>query len=61
MQVAADAPALNGASATVALNVGAFAGPLVAGFATVSFADYRAAAVVSAMLAAAALVRVTSS
>jgi MFS transporter, DHA1 family, chloramphenicol resistance protein len=61
MQVAADAPALNGASATVALNVGAFAGPLIAGFATAAFADYRAAAVVSALLAAAALVRVTSS
>lgn len=56
MHVAADAPALNGASATVALNVGAFAGPLLAGTATATTGDYRAAAVVSAVLAATALI-----
>ncbi|WP_329461122.1 hypothetical protein [Streptomyces sp. NBC_01431] len=34
MHVAADAPSLNGAFATVALNAGAFLGPLLAGAAT---------------------------
>ena len=55
MHVAADAPALNGASATVALNVGAFAGPLLAGAATTATTDYRAAAVVSAATALSAV------
>ncbi len=57
MHVAADAPALNGASATVALNVGAFAGPLLAGATTEATGDYRTAAAVSATLAATAMMR----
>jgi DHA1 family chloramphenicol resistance protein-like MFS transporter len=52
LRVAADAPALGGAFATAALNVGAFAGPLLAGAATSGTGDPRAAAWVSAALAA---------
>ncbi|WP_442818854.1 Cmx/CmrA family chloramphenicol efflux MFS transporter [Streptomyces sp. NBC_01235] len=54
MRVASHAPSLSGAFATVALNVGAFLGPLLAGVATGAADDYRGAAWVSAGLAAAA-------
>ncbi|MET9438583.1 Cmx/CmrA family chloramphenicol efflux MFS transporter [Streptomyces sp. NPDC006551] len=56
LHVAADAPSLNGAFATVALNTGAFVGPLLAGAATETTGDYRDAVWVSAALAATALV-----
>jgi DHA1 family chloramphenicol resistance protein-like MFS transporter len=56
MHVASDAPALNGAFATVALNVGAFVGPLLAGAVTGSTGDAQGAPWVSAGLATAALV-----
>lgn len=56
MRVASDAPSLSGAFATVALNVGAFLGPLSAAVATRTAADYRAAPWVSAVLAAGAIV-----
>lgn len=55
LRVAADAPSLSGAFATVALNVGAFLGPLTAAVATRVAVDYRAAPWVSAVLAAAAI------
>ncbi|MFE4869821.1 Cmx/CmrA family chloramphenicol efflux MFS transporter [Streptomyces sp. NPDC056682] len=55
MHVAADAPSLSGAFATVALNAGAFLGPLLAGAATGATGDYRHAAWVSAALAATAI------
>ncbi len=55
MHVAADAPSLNGSFATVALNAGAFLGPLLAGAATGATGDYRDAAWVSAALAATAI------
>ncbi|MFD1152110.1 Cmx/CmrA family chloramphenicol efflux MFS transporter, partial [Saccharothrix hoggarensis] len=58
MHVAAHAPSLSGAFATVALNVGAFAGPLLAGAVTGTTGDYRDAAWVSAGLAATAIVLV---
>ncbi|MFY7634725.1 Cmx/CmrA family chloramphenicol efflux MFS transporter [Streptomyces sp. NY05-11A] len=54
MRVASHAPSLSGAFATVALNVGAFLGPLLAGAATGAADDYRGAAWVSAALATAA-------
>ncbi|MGX1132401.1 DHA1 family chloramphenicol resistance protein-like MFS transporter [Streptomyces glaucescens] len=56
LKVAADAPALGGAFATSALNVGAFAGPLLAGAATSGTGEPRAAAWVSAALAATGVV-----
>lgn len=56
MVVAARAPSLGGSFATVALNAGAFLGPLLAGMATETTHDYRHAAWVSAALAAAAAV-----
>lgn len=56
LRVASDAPSLSGAFATVALNVGAFLGPLSAAVATRTAADYRAAPWVSAVLACGALV-----
>ncbi|MFF5426204.1 MULTISPECIES: Cmx/CmrA family chloramphenicol efflux MFS transporter [unclassified Streptomyces] len=49
------APALGGASATVALNAGAFAGPLLAAAASGATGDHRAAAGTSAALAVLAL------
>ncbi|MFF0227343.1 Cmx/CmrA family chloramphenicol efflux MFS transporter [Streptomyces sp. NPDC004629] len=52
MQVASDAPSLGGSFATVTLNTGAFLGPLFAGAVTGATGDYRAAAWVSAALAA---------
>jgi DHA1 family chloramphenicol resistance protein-like MFS transporter len=55
LRVASDAPALGGSFATAALNVGAFAGPLLAGTATETLGDYRAAAWISAALAVAAI------
>ncbi|WP_367128567.1 Cmx/CmrA family chloramphenicol efflux MFS transporter [Saccharothrix sp. HUAS TT1] len=51
VRLASDAPSLGGAFATVALNVGAFAGPLVVGATT----DHRGAPWVSAVLAAVAV------
>lgn len=54
MRVASGAPALSGSFATVALNAGAFLGPLLAGIATGAMADYRGAAWVSTALAATA-------
>nr|WP_307821554.1 Cmx/CmrA family chloramphenicol efflux MFS transporter [Streptomyces coffeae] len=54
MRVASDAPALSGAFATAALNVGAFAGPLAAEAAAGALGDYRGAVWVSAALAATA-------
>ncbi|MEV6107415.1 Cmx/CmrA family chloramphenicol efflux MFS transporter [Streptomyces sp. NPDC051940] len=56
MHTASAAPALGGSFATVALNAGAFLGPLLAGAATEATGDYRDAAWVSAALAAAAAV-----
>jgi MFS transporter, DHA1 family, chloramphenicol resistance protein len=56
MHVASDAPSLNGSFATVALNAGAFLGPLIAGAVTRASGDYRDAAWVSAALAATAAV-----
>lgn len=47
---------LSGSFATVALNAGAFLGPLLAGIATATTHDYRDAAWVSAVLAATAAV-----
>lgn len=54
LRVATQAPSLSGSFATVALNVGAFLGPLLAGTATGATGDYRRAAWVSAALAATA-------
>lgn len=56
MFVASRAPSLSGSFATVALNAGAFLGPLLAGIATATTHDYRDAAWVSAVLAATAAV-----
>ncbi|QQQ73395.1 MFS transporter [Saccharothrix sp. 6-C] len=56
LRVASDAPSLGGAFATVALNVGAFAGPPAAAVATGVAGDYRAAPWVSAALAGGAVV-----
>nr|WP_225994247.1 Cmx/CmrA family chloramphenicol efflux MFS transporter [Actinomadura rudentiformis] len=58
MHTASDAPSLNGSFATVALNVGAFAGPLLAGIASETTGDHRSAIWVSAVLAALAIVAV---
>jgi DHA1 family chloramphenicol resistance protein-like MFS transporter len=55
MNVASDAPSLGGSFATVALNLGAFAGPLLAGGVTGRTGDYRHAAWISAVLAAIAV------
>ncbi|CAL9332053.1 Cmx/CmrA family chloramphenicol efflux MFS transporter [Streptomyces sp. enrichment culture] len=55
MYVASGAPALGGSFATVALNTGAFLGPLLAGAATGVTGDYRDAAWVSAAAAAVAV------
>ena len=56
LHVADRAPTLGGAFATAALNVGAFAGPLLAAAVTGATHDYRDAAWTSAALAAAAVV-----
>ncbi|MFG2007148.1 Cmx/CmrA family chloramphenicol efflux MFS transporter [Spirillospora sp. NPDC048911] len=56
MRAAADAPTMNGSFATVALNAGAFLGPLLAGLASETFGDPRSAVWVSAVLAVAAVV-----
>jgi DHA1 family chloramphenicol resistance protein-like MFS transporter len=56
MHVASDAPSLGGSFATVALNVGAFLGPVLAGFVTEATSDYRHAIWISAGAAAAVVV-----
>jgi DHA1 family chloramphenicol resistance protein-like MFS transporter len=56
MHVASDAPTLGGSFATVALNVGAFLGPVLAGFVTEATSDYRHAIWISAGAAATAVV-----
>ncbi|WP_199440169.1 Cmx/CmrA family chloramphenicol efflux MFS transporter [Umezawaea beigongshangensis] len=61
VQVATDAPTLSGSFATVALNAGAFAGPLLAGAVAGTTGDHRDAAWVSAVLAAAATAVVLTS
>ncbi|WP_275558314.1 Cmx/CmrA family chloramphenicol efflux MFS transporter [Streptomyces sp. 5-6(2022)] len=61
MRVAPQAPSLGGSFATVALNAGAFLGPLIAGAATGATGDYRDAAWVSAALAATAVAAVAAS
>jgi DHA1 family chloramphenicol resistance protein-like MFS transporter len=61
MHVASHAPSLSGSFATVALNAGAFLGPLLAGVATETTGDYRSAMWVSAALAATAVVIIAAS
>ncbi|MBI0376539.1 Cmx/CmrA family chloramphenicol efflux MFS transporter, partial [Streptomyces albiflaviniger] len=61
MHVAPQAPSLGGSFATVALNAGAFLGPLIAGLATGTTGDYRDAAWVSATLATTAAATVAAS
>ncbi|MEV0593438.1 Cmx/CmrA family chloramphenicol efflux MFS transporter [Nonomuraea cavernae] len=61
MFVASRAPSLSGSFATVALNAGAFLGPLLAGITTETTHDYRHAAWVSAALAATAAVVLVAS
>jgi DHA1 family chloramphenicol resistance protein-like MFS transporter len=56
MHAASRAPSLSGSFATVALNIGAFLGPLLAGVATQSTEDYRHAVWVSTVMAAMAVV-----
>ncbi|HET6286226.1 MAG TPA: Cmx/CmrA family chloramphenicol efflux MFS transporter [Amycolatopsis sp.] len=51
MHVASGAPTLGGSFATVALNAGAFLGPVLAGFVTGSTGDYRHAIWISAAIA----------
>ncbi|MER8155464.1 Cmx/CmrA family chloramphenicol efflux MFS transporter [Streptomyces sp. NPDC094472] len=55
MHTASQAPSLGGSFATVALNAGAFLGPLSAGVVTETTGDYRGAVWVSAALAATAV------
>ncbi|QXV56858.1 Cmx/CmrA family chloramphenicol efflux MFS transporter [Amycolatopsis sp. TNS106] len=50
MHVAPGAPTLGGSFATVALNAGAFLGPVLAGFVTESTGDYRYAMWISAAI-----------
>ncbi|MGW7603635.1 Cmx/CmrA family chloramphenicol efflux MFS transporter [Streptomyces sp. AgN23] len=61
MRTASRAPSLSGSFATVALNAGAFLGPLVAGVVTETTGDYRGAVWVSAALAATAVGAVAAS
>lgn len=61
MRMASQAPSLGGSFATVALNAGAFLGPLVAGVVTETTGDYRGAVWVSAALAATAVAAVAAS
>ncbi|AEM87122.1 Cmx/CmrA family chloramphenicol efflux MFS transporter [Streptomyces violaceusniger] len=61
MRTASQAPSLGGSFATVALNAGAFLGPLVAGLVTETTGDYRGAVWVSAALAATAVGAVAAS
>lgn len=61
MQVASRAPSLSGSFATVALNVGAFLGPLIAGLATESTGDYRWAVWVSVVMATEAVLLIAIS
>ncbi|GAA2073124.1 Cmx/CmrA family chloramphenicol efflux MFS transporter [Actinomadura alba] len=61
MHVASRAPSLSGSFATVALNAGAFVGPLLAGVATETTDDYRRAVWVSAVMAATAVVIIVAS
>ncbi|RSM56027.1 chloramphenicol efflux pump [Amycolatopsis sp. WAC 01376] len=51
MHVAPEAPTLGGSFATVALNAGAFLGPVLAGLVTESTGDYRHAIWISAAIA----------
>ncbi|OXM56980.1 chloramphenicol efflux pump [Amycolatopsis thailandensis] len=51
MHVAPGAPTLGGSFATVALNAGAFLGPVLAGFVTEATGDYRHAVWISASIA----------
>lgn len=55
MHVAPGAPTLGGSFATVALNAGAFLGPVLAGFVTESTGDHRHAIWISAALTLVAL------
>ncbi|MBE1574721.1 Cmx/CmrA family chloramphenicol efflux MFS transporter [Amycolatopsis roodepoortensis] len=55
MHVAPGAPTLGGSFATVALNAGAFLGPVLAGFVTESTGDYRYAIWISAAITLLAL------
>ncbi|MFD6073803.1 Cmx/CmrA family chloramphenicol efflux MFS transporter [Amycolatopsis lurida] len=55
MHVAPGAPTLGGSFATVALNAGAFLGPVLAGFVTESTGDYRYAMWISAAITLLAL------
>ncbi|MDX3848165.1 MFS transporter [Streptomyces europaeiscabiei] len=55
MHAASDAPTMSGSFATVALNAGAFCGPLLSGAVTEATGDYRDAVWVSAALAATAV------
>lgn len=59
MRAASDAPAMSGSFATVALNAGAFLGPLLAGAVTEETGDHGDAVWVSAALAAAAVTLMT--
>ncbi|MFE2442461.1 Cmx/CmrA family chloramphenicol efflux MFS transporter [Streptomyces sp. NPDC059426] len=61
MRTASQAPSLGGSFATVALNAGAFLGPLIAGVVTETAGDYRGAVWVSAALAATAVAAVAAS
>ncbi|MFF6783312.1 Cmx/CmrA family chloramphenicol efflux MFS transporter [Streptomyces sp. NPDC012510] len=61
MRVASDAPAMSGSFATVALNTGAFLGPLLAGAVTETTGDHRHVIWVSAALATAAVAVATVS
>lgn len=61
MRTASRAPSLGGSFATVALNAGAFLGPLVAGVVTETTGDYRGAVWISAALAATAVGAVAAS
>ncbi|KZB86042.1 Cmx/CmrA family chloramphenicol efflux MFS transporter [Amycolatopsis regifaucium] len=56
MHVAPGAPTLGGSFATVALNVGAFLGPVLAGFVTEATEEYRHAIWISAAIATVAIV-----
>ncbi|MFB9456505.1 Cmx/CmrA family chloramphenicol efflux MFS transporter [Streptomyces antimycoticus] len=61
MRTASQAPSLGGSFATVALNAGAFLGPLIAGVVTETTGDYRGAVWVSVALAAMAVAAVAAS
>ncbi|KPH99543.1 major facilitator superfamily MFS_1 [Actinobacteria bacterium OK074] len=60
LRLAPQAPSLGGAFATVALNAGAFLGPLLAALATARTHDYRDAAWVSTALAVTAAITIAT-